>query len=344
MTLKVGIVGTGWVAINRHIPAFRRDGRARVVAVVNPRIEEATTVARRLRIPHFYSSLVGMLEAESPDIVSICAPPLFHAPLVIEALDGGCHVLVEKPMAMRVFECETMVQASRKAGLNLCVNHNFLFSHSLMKVKEMQATGKLGKVLSVHALQITNLRRRLPKWYPSLPAGLFYDESPHMLYLMKFFLGDPVVERASIDDRPVGSQSISAVHATFYGEDGCRGFLTMLFNAPRDEWTLTVVTSDKLLYLDIFSDRLVMLDKGGQHTPTEVLASSLNTIAQNLWGVTVSGSRWLFRRLLYGQDLLVRRFIDSIMKHTEPPVTGEDGKRVVEILHEILYRSGASES
>ncbi len=273
-------------------------------------------------------------------MVSICSPPFTHASIAIDSMERGSNVLTEKPMAMSVDEAVEMVRASERTGTLLCVNHNFLFSRSLMQVKRLKAAGSLGDTISVQALQTTNLRRRLPKWYPALPGGLFFDESPHMLYLLRFFLGGLKLEQALLDRTPKGSQPISSVEADFSGPSKAAGHLTMLFNAPRDEWRLTVVTAEKVLYLDVFRDTLIVMPRGGDHSPKEVLSSSLSYIRQDAKGVLGSGTRWTNHSLLFGQDTLVSAFVDSLLSKTPAPVSPQEGLDVVKAMNQILTEGG----
>jgi len=339
MTLKVGIIGTGWVSLHRHIPAYRRDHRTKIVALVDRSEENASKASRKMKIPKFYTDLAKMVQNEHPDIVSICTPPPTHSALAVEAMELGCHVITEKPMAMNVDECNRMIEASRSCGKKLTVNHNFLFSKSFLKVKAIRESGELGDVQSVHALQVTNLKRRLPQWYSELPGGLYFDEAPHMVYLLRCLLGkDMSVVDASVDDTPVGTQPLSRVIASFRNQSRGTGVLTIVFDAPRDEWTMTVVAQRKILFLDIFRDTVAVIGKGGRHSPGEVFQGSLSLISQNLNGVASSGLGWMTGRLLYGEDKIIRLFIDSLLNGSDPPISGEDGKAVVSTMREILAK------
>src|SRR5215813_7316417 len=95
--IRVGIVGAGYVS-HYHIRAVQSTGLATVVAIADSNQERAAEVARIFHIPVVYSSLGEMLDAR-PDVVHILTPPESHCPLTLEALDMGCHVMVEKPMA-----------------------------------------------------------------------------------------------------------------------------------------------------------------------------------------------------------------------------------------------------
>jgi len=190
------------------------------------------------------------------------------------------------------------------------------------------------------AFQLSNLKRRLPDWYNNLPGGLFYDESPHILYLMNHFMPDFKIYYATAKQGgPNLPQKISHIHADF-ATDIAVGSMTMLFNSPLSEWQILITGSKKFLCLDIFRDILITLGSDKSHKPYDVLKTSISAVNQELMGATNSGIRLLCNRLLFGHDKLINGFVDSIITDATPPVTGEEGRNVVRIQHEIIKQSG----
>jgi len=333
--LRAGVIGVGWVAINRHIPSLINDDRVKMIAVASTSVN-AETVAKRFGIPQSYNSIDELLK-QSLDIVNICTPPFTHHELVVKVAEAGCHILVEKPFAMSSAEAEAMVDVARRNNVKLCVSHNFLFSHSMTRARMLRDSDALGRVTGAIAFQMTNLKRRLPKWYPLLPGGLFFDESPHMLYSILEFLGDVSVVWADTEKWESNRQPFSRVEALMQSKDAT-AYLRFAFNAPKDEWILAIIGTKRVLLLDFFRDVIVELDEGGQHTPSEVLRDSLGFIWRTTKGTAKSGFRFLMRRLYYGHDELIRRFIDSVENDTQPPVPAEEGKKVIALMEQILHR------
>jgi scyllo-inositol 2-dehydrogenase (NADP+) len=341
--LTVGVIGAGWVATARHIPSFQRDGRVRVEALLDPAPERAREVAQRCHIPHTYGQLSDFL-AHGLDVVAICTPPWTHAPLAIEALRRGCHVLVEKPMAMSVEEASQMVEAAREAGANLCIAHNFLFSRSMRRALLLLERGDVGEVQHAIGLQLSSPQRRLPSWYPELPGGLFFDESPHMIYLLRRFLGDLSVQQAWTQAAPPGvAQTLDRVEARLQGAR-CSAALSMSFRSPVSEWLLAVVGERRVLVLDIFRDILVVQRPDGAHGTGDVLKSSLRAFWQGLAGFVTSGALFSTGRLFYGHETLVHRFVDSIIDGSPLPVPPEEGLAVVQTMQSILEQAGVSDT
>jgi scyllo-inositol 2-dehydrogenase (NADP+) len=336
--LSAGIMGAGWVATSRHIPAYRKDGRVRIEAVFDHDFARAQAVAERFGIPVATSDIEVLLRS-ARDLVSVCTPPMSHGALTLAALDAGRHVLVEKPMAMSSQEAREMAEASRRSGRRLVVSHNFLFSRSMLRARRLLESGECGDVQKAMAVQLSSPNRRLPRWYPELPGGLFFDESPHMVYLLRSVLGDLKCGAAWARPAPEAqAQPIDELDARLEG-DGGTAQLTMSFRAPISEWLLVVVGSRKVLTIDVFRDILTVRGSDGHHAAADVLLSSVLPAAQAAAGFLTSGARYATNRLLYGHDELVRRFVDSI-DGAEPPVLLEEGLAVVETVESILAKAG----
>ncbi|MFA5892235.1 MAG: Gfo/Idh/MocA family oxidoreductase, partial [Actinomycetota bacterium] len=153
--LRVGIVGCGWVARHRHVPAYRRSGTADIVAVYDRRPERARELGSRIRATPYSGELDEMLAKERLDVVSICTPPWLHAPQSQTALEAGVNVFVEKPMAMTEAECRAMCDAASRHGRALCVSHNFLFSRAVSEAYRRVASGRAGRIESLLGFQMS---------------------------------------------------------------------------------------------------------------------------------------------------------------------------------------------
>src|SRR5438093_8873005 len=108
--VKVATVGCGGVAQLRHIPSFLKLGsRISLVALCDVNLGRAGEAARKFGNPNIYPDLSSLISKERPDIVDICTPPESHLELAIAAMERGCHVLIEKPMALKSSDCEQMM-------------------------------------------------------------------------------------------------------------------------------------------------------------------------------------------------------------------------------------------
>src|SRR5262249_22794985 len=141
--LRAAILGAGLISGKKHIPAFlRQRSRVELCALCDVNLQAAQNLGKTFGIPHAYSDLAYLLAKEKPDLVDICTPPRTHAKLAVEAIRHGCHVLIEKPMAMTVAECDEIVEAARAAKVKVCVAHSDLFYHPFIKARELVAAGR----------------------------------------------------------------------------------------------------------------------------------------------------------------------------------------------------------
>lgn len=111
--LNVAIVGAGGMG-RRHAASFRETGEARLAAVIDPDREAAAALAgEQARV---FATLEEALGECDVDAVDVCAPTPFHAALAVQALKAGKHLLLEKPMARTLEECDAIIEAARGSG------------------------------------------------------------------------------------------------------------------------------------------------------------------------------------------------------------------------------------
>ena len=202
--MKVGIIGCGQIAMT-HIPYILAQPDARIVGLADASEGRARELAARFRLPSVYRTLSDLLDAERPDVVHILTPPQTHAALAMEAMEVGCHVLVEKPMAVNLEEAEAMEAVARRRGVKLCVDHNHLFDPAFMRAKALVEQGALGQVVWVESFEGFDVGApgnpyvkpgAADHWVHQLPGGIFQNLAPHPAYLSLAFLGSPTSIRA----------------------------------------------------------------------------------------------------------------------------------------------------
>jgi predicted dehydrogenase len=136
-TLKAVIVGSGLIAKLKHIPAFKRHrDKVSLVALCDVNIESARQAAAAAGIPMAYADVAEMVAKEKPDIVDICTPPKTHAPLAIQAAKSKCNVLIEKPMATSVEDCDAIIAAAKANNVKICLGHSDLFYYPFIQARK----------------------------------------------------------------------------------------------------------------------------------------------------------------------------------------------------------------
>jgi predicted dehydrogenase len=200
--LRVGVIGCGKIAQVRHIPEYALREDVDILAVSDLNAERAQKLADKYGIPHAYQDYLEMLQLPGLDAVSVCAPNALHAEAAIQALRKKMHVLVEKPMATRLDDCELMVAAAKQSGKLLMVAQNQRFHPVHRRVKEILQSGCLGRVsqfsTSFHHGGPENwsvdganswFRKREEAGY-----GVIGDLAIHKIDLIQWLLGERVEE------------------------------------------------------------------------------------------------------------------------------------------------------
>jgi len=337
VTIRVGIMGAGWVAAARHGPGYLRDERCEVVAVYDPTGSSAERLAEQFDVGLATDDL-DQFYAAGIDVVSICSSPWSHADLAVSAMSNGCHVLTEKPMAMNTAEALAMSETAGKTGRLLCVSHNFLFSRSVARAD--RALRRAGPVEYVMALQLSSDQRRLPDWYQDLPGGLLFDEIPHLLYTLQYYLGDLTLDSVRVSRRSdVGHPTLTEILVA--GERG-PGQATVVSGAPISEWHVSVVAEKGIVDLDFFRDIAVRVNPDGAHKARDILRTSSRVLSEHAVGFVRSGMRLSTKRLYWGHDTLIGRFLDAVSGVAESPVDLRESVAIVALTDDILAAAAES--
>ena len=190
--LKLGMIGVGGIAQNRHIPAFKQlKGTAQIVGVQDINYDLAQQVAKEHMIPHVFKDYEEMFN--EIDAVVICTPNKFHAEISIAALNAGVHVFCEKPMAMNKEECDAMIEAANRANKLLAIGYHYRFSDAAITAHKAIEGGTVGSplVTRVQAMR----RRKVPGWgvftnKELQGGGSLIDYGCHLLDLSLWLLED----------------------------------------------------------------------------------------------------------------------------------------------------------
>jgi predicted dehydrogenase len=197
MGLKIAIVGCGKIA-DAHVDEIRKIPSVQLVAVCDLEPIMAEQLAVRYSVPRRYSDVAKMLEAENPDVLHITTPPQSHLSLTKQAVASGCHVFLEKPVALRHRDVEAIVSAAVEAGKKLAVNYWPNFEAPALELRRLFEAGTLGSPVHVESYYGydldgeygTALKRDPDHWVNRLPGKLFQNVLDHVLNKITPFLGD----------------------------------------------------------------------------------------------------------------------------------------------------------
>ena len=150
--LKIGIIGAGWIA-EAHIDMYKQMPDVDIVAVADLIPGKAQALCERYGVEgvRYYLSGHEMLEAEELDAVSVCTYNTQHAPCAIDALEHGCHVLLEKPFTVTLDEAVEVMKAEKKSGKILSLGFQPRMAVNMQMIKKIVDSGELGKVYYLQA-------------------------------------------------------------------------------------------------------------------------------------------------------------------------------------------------
>jgi len=344
--LRGGLVGCGDVANSSHLPAWRAQKDAQIVAFCDRNLEAARDVARRFGVAAAYDDLSPMLRSEHLDFVDICSPPLTHFELSMEAIEAGLHVLVEKPMAIGLREAEDLVSAERGRGVKLCVVHNFLFTPVVCRAKSLVERGAIGEVVGVHvdvSARRSGVAADESHWCHALPGGIFGDHSPHAVYLTSAFLGKiNSVKTVSWKHSDFAWLAADELRVLLECERGL-GNLNISCNSRAPMFTLKISGTDGILQIDNFALSMVRIRNRGIRAH-QIALEQLDIGLQMLGCLAAGVLRALRGRRWYnvGHEVIIEQFIRSIRDDSDPPVSGEDGRETIRVLDEVWEQTGGN--
>jgi 2-alkyl-3-oxoalkanoate reductase len=343
--LKIGVVGCGFVASAWHIPGFMRLKKtASVQAVCDINAQLASSVANQFNLPKTYSNFSEMLKAEDLDIVDICTPPQAHTSLAIEAMESGCNVLIEKPMALKLSDCNDMVSVSQKQGVKLCVVHNELFRPPMINARRLVEEGKIGQLLGMEWCRFTHKDEYLAKqnhWIHKLPGGLLGEVGPHAVYASLAFLKKiNNIEISAKNTLKYPWAPFDYFNITFEGEDITSSVIISMAsnNFIAD---VSIFGTEGTLRLDL-QKMLLMRQKLNETKPFALAISSLTSSGQILGNLVSNTAKMIFGRdakmSVIGHATEIEKFVNSVINNERPPVTAEEGREVIRIMEILVQR------
>ena len=338
--VRAVIIGAGLIAGKKHIPAFLKLRRnTELVAICDVNLTAAKQMAARFGIPSAYSDIAEMVSREKPDLVDICTPPQTHTCLAIEAMRHGCNVLIEKPMALTMADCDQIVQASNEYGLKVCVGHSDLFYEPFIQARQAVADGVIGNVRGMRIFLSTPtsyMTSRAEHWAHKLPGGVIGETGPHIVYMTLAFI--PHIRNVSVDALKVMKEypwsAFEDYRINLIGDHAISS-ATLIYTT--DQWAAKVeVLGDQgSLMLDLESMNMLRY----QRTELKPVALGLSLLRESvqLGGAFVSNSiRVAARRVHSTHEIIISQFADSILGGSKPPVSAEEGREAVRVLTMIV--------
>jgi predicted dehydrogenase len=198
--LSVGVIGAGGIA-SSHMKAIEVNENIRLVAVMDMDADRAEAAAREFGA-RAYKSLELLLADAEVEAVHVCTPHNLHADQVVVAAEAGKHVMVEKPMALTLLDCDRMIEACDRAGKILMVGQVMRYYPVNRMIRNMIARGEIGEVGHLMRRRYSFFNpapsgRDSRHWYLDLEVGgncVLYCFGPHEYDILHWYLDSPVTQ------------------------------------------------------------------------------------------------------------------------------------------------------
>ena len=187
--ISLGVLGLGR-AFTLMLPTFACDARVQMVAGFDPRESARAAFARDFGVAH--GSAEALCADPAVDWVYLATPHQLHAAHVELAAAHGKHVLVEKPMALSLADCERMIAACARAGTQLIVGHSHSFNAPVRLARQLIDSGRFGRVRLLHAMNFTDFlyRPRRPEELDTAQGGgVVFSQAAHQVDIARLLCG-----------------------------------------------------------------------------------------------------------------------------------------------------------
>lgn len=192
--MRIGVIGCGGIA-PLHIRVYQRLKDVEVVSLCDLNQERTKTLANRFKIEKTYKDYWEMFEKEKLDMVDICTPVTTHLRIACDAAKAVPAILMEKPMALNVAQCDEIIKEVNKNNAKLCIGHNQIFSPRVQAAKQIIESGNFTlncfSTIQKESFEILKEYDMAPPWNVAPEQkGIIWEVCCHLAYLQLHFLPD----------------------------------------------------------------------------------------------------------------------------------------------------------
>lgn len=325
----IGIIGYGYWGPNL-VRNFSQVQGARVVAVCDQSPERRAQVEQVYPAVKTYADVRTMLSDTAIDAVAVATPVSSHFALSMQALQAGKHVFVEKPFTANIEQGERLVEEAEKRRLTLMVDHTFVYTSAVRKIKELLDNGSLGQLYYYDSVRVN--------------LGLFqsdvnvlWDLAVHDLSIMDYLIErSPTMVAATGMSHVAGRPENMAYLTCFFNNNLIAHFHVNWMAPVKVRQTLLGGSEKMIVYDDIeMSEKIKVYDKG------IIVSQADEAVYQRHVGYR-TGDMWAPRLdNIEALKIEAQHFIECLSTGRQPQSSGHAGLRVVRIL-EAASRSMAN--
>ncbi len=346
--IKIAIVGCGGIAGGKHMPSLSKLKNIEMIAFCDIKKERAVKAAETFGTEDstVYTDYHEMLRNEKLDVVHVCTPNNSHSVISIAAMEAGCHVMCEKPMAKTSQEALAMIEAAKRTGKKLTIGYQNRFRPDSLYLHRACANGDLGEVYFAKAHAIR--RRAVPTWGVFLDGeaqggGPLIDIGTHALDLTLWCMDNYEVDQVvgSVyhklsDQTETGNAWGDWDPEKFTVEDSAFGYVKMKNGA-----TIILESSWALNTLDSGEAKTTLCGtKAGadMRDGLKINGAQYGKLYTTTPALDAGGVDFYDGESEKAADIEAKSWIDAVVNDTQPLVTPEQAYAVTLIL-EAIYES-----
>ncbi len=318
--ITVGVIGYGYWGPNL-VRNFAEAPDGRVGFVTDVRAERLSQVPTRYPGAKVSADYRDLLKDPAVDAVVVATPVSTHFDLAMAALRAGKHVLVEKPMTATSEQSLALIDEAEKRGLVLMVDHTFVYTNAVRKIRELTQGGDLGEIYYYDSVRIN--------------LGLFqhdvnvlWDLAVHDLSIMDYVLGQTPLSVSATGLSHVNGEPENIAYMTMFFDGKLIAHVHVNWLAPVKVRRTLLGGSRRMIVFDDLeaSEKIKVYDRG----------ISVNPSPENVYQMLIgyrAGDMWA-PQLPLGEALQAeaRHFIECIEQRRTPTTDGQAGLRVVRLL------------
>lgn len=350
--LKTGIIGCGKVA-HIHAAALQSLPESQFTAACSTNPERARTFAEKYGVKA-YSDLAQFVRESGVEAVIICTPHPQHADPSVACADAGIHVLVEKPLASSLEDCDRILTAARRANIKLgTISQRRLYA-PCRRINDAITAGKIGRPILG---SVTMYGWRDEKYYKSDPwrgswrgegGGVLVNQAPHQLDLLLWYMG-PIAELsgmwANLNHPYIEVEDTALAIIRF--ASGALGQIIVSNSANPALYGRVQVNGSNGASIGVQTDGGAMFIAGASKI-TEPPFNDIWTVPgeehlQQTWKQEDTAFFNSVDPIAHYHGLQIQDFLQAIQQNRPPLITGEDGRATVE-LFSAIYRSQQTHS
>lgn len=327
--VRLGLIGCGNVAENRHLPALQSLKNAKVVAVADTQPDRLKRVASKFHIEKSHMDYRVLLIDPEVEAVAVCVPPHSHVKIGLAALDAGKHLFLEKPLALSLDECNRLIERAKGSPLKTMVGFNQRWHRLIRQARRLIEEGRLGPLNLVNSIVTSRVHGNEPEWLRrrELGGGVLIEYAVHTFDLWRFLFQSDIEKVFALSSSGEWEDETATVTAQM-----ANGMLAMAAFSKGTAENNTMEIYGKKGGLHISRYRF----DGLQYFPPSRIPGGLRTRLHSLVH-TFKELPQATAMIGQGGDFVAsyqaqwRHFLQAIQKDTPVECTLDDGRRALQI-------------